>query len=117
TGVNQIATARDPSGIAFSPAGATTVLPAELRHPTVLALTGIAPNPSRGAFRLDFELASHGLAKLEIFDLEGRRVRTLFAAMADPGAASVEWDGRGAGGHALSAGTYFARLSSGGGTV
>jgi hypothetical protein len=41
---------------------------------TPFALHGFGPNPSRGVPRVSFSLAQRGPAKLEVFDLAGRRV-------------------------------------------
>lgn len=62
------------------------------RHPVVVEMPGAAP------------------ARLDIFDLSGRRVRTLADRRLDPGAHVIEWDGRDRDGRALPHGLYFARL-------
>jgi len=49
---------------------------------------------------------------LRVFDSEGRVVRTLAVNDHEPGQYRVTWDGHNANGQALSAGTYFVRLSA-----
>jgi flagellar hook assembly protein FlgD len=61
-----------------------------------------------------FELPAAGHARLAIFDVAGRLVRTLVDADLAAGAAEAQWDGRDAGGTAVGSGTYLARLESGG---
>jgi flagellar hook assembly protein FlgD len=51
--------------------------------------------------------------ELVIYDLSGRRVRTLQSGRAEPGRHSVSWDLRDASGAPAHAGVYFARLSLG----
>jgi hypothetical protein len=49
-------------------------------------------------------------ARLEVFDLQGRRVRTLADGLLPRGVTRVTWDGRDAGGFRVRRGVYFARL-------
>jgi len=70
----------------------------------------VAPNPSRGPARLDFALTRPGNVRLEIFDLLGRRVRTLIDAPRQAGSAEVVWDGSDDGGARARPGLYLARL-------
>ncbi|MEQ1833022.1 MAG: T9SS type A sorting domain-containing protein, partial [Candidatus Eisenbacteria bacterium] len=82
--------------------------PAE--HPRSVSLSAPRPNPSAGAFQLAFSLPDAAPARLELFDLRGRRC------------ASREVGTLGAGRHtitlgeanALVPGVYFARLQRGG---
>jgi hypothetical protein len=83
----------------------------------MLAIRAVVPNPSSGRTRIEFEIPRAGSARLEVFDLAGARVRTLFNGPVEPGLRSVIWDGRNAGGRSVSAGVYFARLSLAGKTV
>jgi len=76
-----------------------------------LALAPACPNPARQSTRLAFALPVPGGATLTIFDLAGRRVRTLADGPRPAGPASVTWDLRGDDGRAVSAGLYLARLS------
>jgi len=81
--------------------------------PTVAFLAPGVPNPSSGALRLRFGLASPGLADLAIFDAAGRRVRTVAHGGYGPGVHSVAWDGRDASGGRAAPGLYFVRLKTG----
>ncbi len=47
---------------------------------------------------------------IEIFNIEGRRVRTLLDRRMPRGTHVVGWDGRNQGGQVASAGFYYARL-------
>ncbi|MBK7188824.1 MAG: hypothetical protein IPH86_09160 [bacterium] len=52
-------------------------------------------------------------ARLEIFDLAGRRLRTLVDGPLPAGRQQVAWDGRDDAGRALASGTFVCRLSAG----
>ncbi|MFN2371138.1 MAG: T9SS type A sorting domain-containing protein, partial [Candidatus Krumholzibacteriia bacterium] len=73
---------------------------------------GVYPNPGRGGFR--FRLAGGpadgGPVRAEIYDLRGRRVGSLAAVRLE----ELRWDGRGADGRPLGAGTYLAVVRSAG---
>jgi flagellar hook assembly protein FlgD len=72
----------------------------------------VAPNPmlaGRGTtIRLATTAGAAGPVALEIFDVAGRRVRTLGV---ERDAASVDWDGRNESGGAVPAGVYMIRVS------
>src|SRR5262249_37517268 len=80
----------------------------------IFALRGAFPNPTGGLTRIDYELAMPGHTTLSLYDLSGRRVRTLLSGQFGPGAGSILWDGRSDAGLRVAAGQYFARLVSGG---
>lgn len=85
--------------------------------PSRLALAVASSNPAPGAMRLSYALPAAGTASLRVYDLRGRAVRTLFAGPQEAGGHTAEWDGRDDGGVTLPSGTYFARLTAGGGAV
>jgi hypothetical protein len=73
-----------------------------------------SPNPFRALTTLAFELPRAERVTLRVYDIGGRRVRTLAEARAlAPGAHRFEWDGRDDAGAPLQAGLYFARLEAG----
>lgn len=81
---------------------------------TGLALR-MAPNPARGLTRLSFELPRAAHLRVELFDLSGRLVRTVFDAERDAGPGSVELDTDAAdGGRPLRTGVYFVRAVAAG---
>jgi hypothetical protein len=84
--------------------------------PRALELALPAPKPARGGTRLWYGVPADragGLLELAIYDLSGRRVRTLQSGRAEPGRHSVSWDLRDASGAPAHTGVYFARLSLG----
>jgi hypothetical protein len=74
----------------------------------------VEPNPAPGACAIRFGLAAAGPTTLAIYDVTGRRVRTLRSGWSPPGRALERWDGRDDAGRALPPGAYFARLAVGG---
>ncbi len=78
--------------------------------PRTTALAPPYPNPFNPRTTLRFTLASDGPVRLEIFDLAGRRVRTLVAESRETGEHAVAWAGDGDDGERLPSGAYLARL-------
>jgi hypothetical protein len=81
--------------------------------PEALGLAPPSPNPAAGAVTIRFSippsLAGHPL-ELGVFDLAGRRVRSLSAGVAAAGPASVAWDLHDDSGGRLRPGRYYVRL-------
>jgi endonuclease/exonuclease/phosphatase family metal-dependent hydrolase len=81
-------------------------------RPARTALLAPFPNPLARTSTLRFDLAEAGHARLEIFDLTGRRVRTVADRVFAAGGHSFTWDGRLDDGAFADAGLYFVRLSA-----
>ena len=81
--------------------------------PSAFALHGNAPNPFQPKTDIRFDLPRSGHVVLEIFGVDGRRVRTLADGPMDAGRKSVSWDGRDSAGHPLGSWIYFYRLQAG----
>ena len=88
--------------------------PAPTAAPTV-RIAGAAPNPFNPRTEIRYETADAGAVRLEIFDLAGRRVRTLVDGVRAAGPHAAVWDGRDDAGRPGAAGTYFVRLAAPGG--
>lgn len=76
-----------------------------------------SPNPFNPSTSVRFRLESAGRARLTVYDLAGRRVRTILDEPRTAGDHDVMWDGRDEGGRVASAGLYLLRLESGGATA
>lgn len=70
------------------------------------------PNPFRAETRIRFDLPQTAPVTVIIYDLQGRRVRTLLAGRAAGGPHALTWDGRDDGGNAAASGVYLCRVSS-----
>ncbi len=73
-------------------------------------LRSIVPNPAAGPARITFTLPADGRVSLEVFGLQGERVRTLASGTWVAGAHTITWNGLDEQGHTVRPGTYFVRL-------
>jgi len=72
------------------------------------------PNPFNPATTISFALPRAGAVTLEIFDVQGRKVRTLINDQRfEAGRHEQPWDGRDEGGRGTSSGVYFYRFVQG----
>jgi serine protease AprX len=78
------------------------------------ALTG-QPNPFNPRTALRFVLAAPGRARLMVYGLDGRRLRTLVDGELPAGPHEALWDGCDDAGRPLASGTYLARFAGPGG--
>jgi hypothetical protein len=102
------------SGYALTSSTSTDVIP---RMPLTLALAPPQPNPTRGATSFRLALPFETRASLAIFDLSGRRIRSLLEGREAAGERSVSWDLRDDRGEAVPNGIYLARLEASGLTI
>lgn len=79
-------------------------------HPAAEAALRLHPNPFNPRVRVDFQLGGEGGGLLEVFDLRGRRVATLWRGVARE-IEQATWDGRDARGRALPSGVYTFSLT------
>ena len=70
------------------------------------------PNPSSDRISISFSLPAAGRVSLDVFDISGRRVRSLIDGQLPTGAHEMTWNGDNAHGNTVAAGTYFLRLTS-----
>jgi len=77
------------------------------------ALGPAYPSPFTTTTRLSFTVPVVSHIKLEVYDIKGRKVRTLLDGVAEPGTRSTAWDGLDDTGRRVSPGAYFCRLESG----
>jgi flagellar hook assembly protein FlgD len=63
--------------------------------------------------RLEFTLPAAARVSLALYDVQGRRVRTLLDQDAAAGTFAAQWDGRDDRGVRMGRGVYFARLVAG----
>ncbi len=104
-----------PDCFALDPLGTDEpVLPGDIPQ---VALRALTPNPFRGATVLTFDVTEDGPVTLRVYDVGGRRVRTLVDAdLRGPVRRTVAWDGTDDRGHEVDSGVYFFRLDAGGET-
>ena len=93
---------------------ATTPVPVAGEPGAAATNVGVAPNPFNPRTTISFDLPQAGAVRLAVFDVSGRRVRTLIDDVVAPGSHAVVWDGRDEAAREVGSGIYFARLDSGG---
>ncbi|OGF15196.1 MAG: hypothetical protein A2W00_06255 [Candidatus Eisenbacteria bacterium RBG_16_71_46] len=102
------------TGFAGSPAFVTVPGPAP--PPRQVQLATPYPNPARQAARFAFGVPADRAGsryEVAIYDLGGRRVRTVEGGVARAGRFSAQWDLRDEGGSPVKAGVYFLSFSLG----
>lgn len=77
-----------------------------------LLLEPVAPNPFHSFTSASFSLAAADRVTLGVFDIAGRRVRSLMEGIAPAGRQTVSWDGRDDAGRAMPGGVYFIKMVS-----
>ncbi len=82
--------------------------------PPATRLAGVQPNPFNPSTTIRFELAKAGPARVRVYDLSGRLVRTLVDEARPAGAQAVAWDGLDGQGRPAASGVYLVRLEAGG---
>jgi hypothetical protein len=88
--------------------------PPEATDARVTRLYQNRPNPFNPRTVLRFSLAGTGQAELAIYDVSGRKVRTLVEGWMDAGLHEVVWDGTDDLGHTVPAGVFWSQLTSDG---
>ena len=79
-----------------------------------LSLSLPVSNPARGAVAFALRLGQAGPLRVSVFDLQGRRVRTLWNGPAPAGESRIIWDTRDEGGTSVAPGLYLARAQDNG---
>ena len=77
------------------------------------ALHANLPNPFRSRTRIGFDLPQAAPVALVIYDVQGRKVKTIVDGLVTAGRHVVEWDGRDGDDHVVASGVYLCRICSG----
>jgi hypothetical protein len=103
--------------VAATPEGASLVFgPLEVTagsSTSEYALHPVAPNPGQDRVRIGFSVPARSRVRLEVIDVQGRRVALLVDEVRESGRHEVAWVGSGERGR-VAAGLYFVRLEAGG---
>jgi len=81
--------------------------------PAALGLSHNYPNPFNPITKFNISVPAKQDIAVEIFDIAGRRVRTLHHGAIDAGYHTLSWDGRSSQGNAVASGVYFCRMVAG----
>jgi hypothetical protein len=71
------------------------------------------PNPFNPATTIQFSLAQDGPVEIAIYDVHGRRVRTLVDQTMEAGVHTLVWDGTNDEGHPVGSGIYWSQMRAG----
>jgi len=82
-------------------------------RPSICTLGKSYPNPFNAWTVIPLELAFLGRVRLVVYDILGRKVKTLLDEPRSRGRWSVRWDGRDALGRAVGSGVYVVRMETG----
>jgi hypothetical protein len=94
--------------------GVASVRPGDAALPASL---GNRPNPFTAATTITFALGQASSVSLEVYDLTGRKVKSLASGRRTAGSHEIRWDGTNDSGRRVSSGIYFVRLDTGRGAV
>jgi hypothetical protein len=92
------------------PSGAILDVPLDGGEPTI---SGPWPHPFRDQVTFTLRLPGSMRLGLDVFDVNGRRVRTFGSRELPAGPHAFTWDGRADDGHEAAAGIYFLRVAGG----
>jgi len=87
--------------------------PKEDAWPTAFALRQNQPNPFKTSATIRFDLPIASSVALEVYDAQGRKVRTLARGLYLAGCHAVEWNERDEGGNFVRPGVYLYRIVAG----
>lgn len=103
---------RNGVDIARSPSVEVTVTSLPVVKTQLLANV---PNPFNPQTQIRFQLSGAGHARVTIYDVTGRRVRTLVDEQRNAGENTIIWQGRDDAGRQVASGAYYVRLETDGG--
>jgi hypothetical protein len=80
--------------------------------PSVFALSQNYPNPFNPSTTINYDIPFASRVIMTLFDVTGRRVRTLVDASMQAGYHAATWDGRNDGGDPVATGVYIYRIEA-----
>ena len=83
----------------------------EIILPKDFGLTQNYPNPFNSQTNIEFKIPINSKVKIEIFDVLGQKIRTLFNAEKSPGIYTINWNGKNDFNDSVNSGIYFLKLS------
>ncbi len=82
--------------------------------PQVFALRYSSPNPFNPVTTIAYDVPHESPVTIEVYNVAGKRVRTLVHETKEPGWYTVPWDGTSESGEAVASGVYFCKMRAGG---
>ena len=93
---------------------AVSGVPDDTEIPSLVAELSNYPNPFNPVTTVSYSLVAAANVDLAVYDLAGRRVRTLESGSRSAGRHETVWDGTTSEGRPVASGTYFLRMDAGG---
>jgi subtilisin family serine protease len=82
--------------------------------PAAFELLGNYPNPFNPTTRISYALDLETTVRIDVYNVMGQRVRTLWDSPRSAGRYEIDFDGRGQRGEPLASGVYFLHIRAGG---
>ncbi len=89
----------------------------EAGAPLALRLDPARPNPVAGGTAIRLALPRGGEVRVDLLDVQGRRVRTIAQGAMSSGIHTIRWDGTDGAGRSAAAGVYWIRMTAEGKTL
>jgi hypothetical protein len=77
------------------------------------ALGPISPNPFRESAVISYSAPSAASVSIDVYDVNGRLVQTVYSGQVEAGTHQVVWDGTDSSGSKVARGVYFCRMNAG----
>jgi hypothetical protein len=94
-------------------AGTPTAVSQRSTLPGSLKVLRNYPNPFNPSTTIEYSVPSLGIVTLEVFNITGQKVHTLFSGQLPAGVYSIVWEGKNENGTPAPSGIYFSRLTMG----
>ena len=78
--------------------------------PDDFKLISCYPNPFNPNINIDFSVPYSTMVTMHIYDINGKKIKTLISGNLEPGFVSINWDGTNDAGSLISSGIYFVKL-------
>jgi len=85
-------------------------------HPDEFKLHHAFPNPFNPTTTLQYEMGSTGPVSIDVFDVNGRKIRNLYSGIQIPGQHEIRWDAKDDRGRSMSSGVYLFNVNVNGKT-
>ena len=85
-------------------------------QPNEFKLHQAFPNPFNPTTTLQYEMGSAGPVSIDVFDVNGRKIRSLYTGIQTPGQHEIRWDAKDDRGRSMSSGVYLFNVNVGGKT-
>jgi len=84
----------------------------DINAPSHFALSQNYPNPFNPKTRIQFSIPEAASVSLDVYDMNGHKVKTLFSGRKSPGTYEVAWDAKDRNGNQVATGLYLIRFQS-----